>query len=373
MTGHAPPPVGDARLRAGLVGAPLRVDLLVVGLGVTGAGVALDAASRGLTVLAVDAHDVAFGTSRWSSKLVHGGLRYLAHGQVGGGPRERRRARDPDGDDRPAPDPRPADAAAPDLRRLLRPGRARLGRAAGRRPAPGRRPHQRRPRSPAPAGSPARRPCGSRRRCAAPGCAAGCSAGTASSRTTPGWSPAWPAPRRRTARTCAPAPGCCPLTGSGGTLRDELTGATHEVHARGVVNATGRVGGLAGGLRAAEALARHPPRAAVRQPPRAGGGADRARPGDHEPLRVRAPPARRHRLRRPDRRGDRRRGARRAAADRARDRLPARRRGGRPGAPAAAYGRGRAPSPGSDRCWTPTARPPTCPAGTPCSPPPRGS
>ncbi|MBW6434494.1 glycerol-3-phosphate dehydrogenase/oxidase [Actinoplanes hulinensis] len=59
------------------------VDLLVVGLGVTGAGVALDAASRGLTVAAVDAHDLAFGTSRWSSKLVHGGLRYLAGGHIG--------------------------------------------------------------------------------------------------------------------------------------------------------------------------------------------------------------------------------------------------------------------------------------------------
>ena len=58
------------------------VDLLVVGLGVTGAGVALDAASRGLSVVAVDAEDLAFGTSRWSSKLVHGGLRYLAHGQL---------------------------------------------------------------------------------------------------------------------------------------------------------------------------------------------------------------------------------------------------------------------------------------------------
>ena len=55
---------------------------MVVGLGVTGAGVALDAVTRGLSVLAVDAHDLAFGTSRWSSKLVHGGLRYLAHGQV---------------------------------------------------------------------------------------------------------------------------------------------------------------------------------------------------------------------------------------------------------------------------------------------------
>ena len=55
----------------------------MIGLGVTGAGVALDAVSRGLSVLAVDAHDLAFGTSRWSSKLVHGGLRYLASGQVG--------------------------------------------------------------------------------------------------------------------------------------------------------------------------------------------------------------------------------------------------------------------------------------------------
>ncbi|WP_214416077.1 FAD-dependent oxidoreductase, partial [Sphaerisporangium fuscum] len=59
------------------------VDLLVVGLGATGAGVALDAASRGLTVAAIDAHDIAFGTSRWSSKMIHGGLRYLAKGQVG--------------------------------------------------------------------------------------------------------------------------------------------------------------------------------------------------------------------------------------------------------------------------------------------------
>ncbi len=58
------------------------VDLLVVGLGATGAGVALDAASRGLRVVAVDAHDLAFGTSRWSSRLIHGGLRYLRSGQL---------------------------------------------------------------------------------------------------------------------------------------------------------------------------------------------------------------------------------------------------------------------------------------------------
>ncbi len=58
-------------------------DVLVVGGGVTGVGVALDAASRGLSVALVEAHDLAFGTSRWSSKLVHGGLRYLASGRVG--------------------------------------------------------------------------------------------------------------------------------------------------------------------------------------------------------------------------------------------------------------------------------------------------
>ena len=59
------------------------VDVLVVGGGVTGAGVALDAASRGLSVLLCERADLAAGTSRWSSKLVHGGLRYLAHGEIG--------------------------------------------------------------------------------------------------------------------------------------------------------------------------------------------------------------------------------------------------------------------------------------------------
>ncbi|GAA1797779.1 glycerol-3-phosphate dehydrogenase/oxidase [Agromyces neolithicus] len=59
------------------------VDVLVIGGGVTGAGVALDAAARGLSVVLAESHDLAFGTSRWSSKLVHGGLRYLATGDVG--------------------------------------------------------------------------------------------------------------------------------------------------------------------------------------------------------------------------------------------------------------------------------------------------
>lgn len=58
------------------------VDLLVIGGGITGVGVALDAASRGLSVTLLEAEDLAFGTSRFSSKLVHGGLRYLATGDL---------------------------------------------------------------------------------------------------------------------------------------------------------------------------------------------------------------------------------------------------------------------------------------------------
>jgi glycerol-3-phosphate dehydrogenase len=54
-----------------------RFDVLVVGGGITGAGVALDAASRGLSTALVEARDIASGTSSRSSKLIHGGLRYL--------------------------------------------------------------------------------------------------------------------------------------------------------------------------------------------------------------------------------------------------------------------------------------------------------
>ncbi|WP_320414894.1 glycerol-3-phosphate dehydrogenase/oxidase [Kocuria sp. cx-116] len=53
------------------------LDVLVIGGGITGAGVALDAVTRGLRTGIVEAQDWAGGTSRWSSKLVHGGLRYL--------------------------------------------------------------------------------------------------------------------------------------------------------------------------------------------------------------------------------------------------------------------------------------------------------
>ena len=87
QTGPVPVPTAD--LDAGrrahdldLLASGHVPDLLVIGGGITGCGVALDAASRGLDVVLVEAHDLAFGTSRWSSKLVHGGLRYLAHGDV---------------------------------------------------------------------------------------------------------------------------------------------------------------------------------------------------------------------------------------------------------------------------------------------------
>src|SRR4249919_4381837 len=57
--------------------AGTELDVLVIGGGVTGAGVALDAVSRGLSTAIVEQRDFASGTSSRSSKLVHGGLRYL--------------------------------------------------------------------------------------------------------------------------------------------------------------------------------------------------------------------------------------------------------------------------------------------------------
>src|SRR5436853_5147032 len=56
------------------------LDVLIVGGGITGAGAALDAASRGLRVGLVESRDLAAGTSSRSSKLIHGGLRYLEQG-----------------------------------------------------------------------------------------------------------------------------------------------------------------------------------------------------------------------------------------------------------------------------------------------------
>ncbi len=58
-------------------------DLLVVGGGITGAGVVLDAAARGMRAALIERDDFASGTSSKSSKLVHGGLRYLQQGEIG--------------------------------------------------------------------------------------------------------------------------------------------------------------------------------------------------------------------------------------------------------------------------------------------------
>ena len=58
------------------------VDLVVVGGGATGLGVALDAARRGYRVVLLESHDFAGGTSSRSTKLLHGGVRYLAQGNV---------------------------------------------------------------------------------------------------------------------------------------------------------------------------------------------------------------------------------------------------------------------------------------------------
>lgn len=58
-------------------------DLIIIGAGINGAGIARDAAMRGLNVLLLDKGDVGGGTSSWSTRLIHGGLRYLEHGEFG--------------------------------------------------------------------------------------------------------------------------------------------------------------------------------------------------------------------------------------------------------------------------------------------------
>ena len=61
---------------------PISYDIAVIGGGATGLGVALDAAARGFSVLLVESHDFAKGTSSRATKLVHGGVRYLAQGNI---------------------------------------------------------------------------------------------------------------------------------------------------------------------------------------------------------------------------------------------------------------------------------------------------
>jgi glycerol-3-phosphate dehydrogenase len=67
--------------RRSLAELPARIDLLIIGGGITGAGIFNVVAAQGSRLLLVDQNDFASGTSSWSSKLVHGGLRYLKSGQ----------------------------------------------------------------------------------------------------------------------------------------------------------------------------------------------------------------------------------------------------------------------------------------------------
>ena len=78
---HAAWPTRREALLARL-GQPHDYDIAVVGGGATGLGVALDAAARGFSVVLVESHDFAKGTSSRTTKLVHGGVRYLAQGNI---------------------------------------------------------------------------------------------------------------------------------------------------------------------------------------------------------------------------------------------------------------------------------------------------
>jgi glycerol-3-phosphate dehydrogenase len=60
-----------------------KFDILIIGAGITGCGIARDAAMRGMRVALVDAADIGAGTSSRSSKLIHGGIRYMAQGDLG--------------------------------------------------------------------------------------------------------------------------------------------------------------------------------------------------------------------------------------------------------------------------------------------------
>ena len=60
-----------------------RIDLIVIGAGINGAGIARDAALRGLRVILLDKGDIGGGTTSWSTRLIHGGLRYLEHREFG--------------------------------------------------------------------------------------------------------------------------------------------------------------------------------------------------------------------------------------------------------------------------------------------------
>ena len=80
-----PPAIACKDRRAAALKSLLKspLDILVIGGGIVGAGIARDAAMRGLRIALSEQHDFAFGTSSRSSRLLHGGLRYLAQGRLG--------------------------------------------------------------------------------------------------------------------------------------------------------------------------------------------------------------------------------------------------------------------------------------------------
>ncbi len=61
----------------------MKFDVIVIGAGINGAGIARDAATRGLNVLLLDKGDIGGGTTSYSTRLIHGGLRYLEHAEIG--------------------------------------------------------------------------------------------------------------------------------------------------------------------------------------------------------------------------------------------------------------------------------------------------
>lgn len=63
--------------------AEVTFDVIVIGAGINGAGIARDAAMRGLSVLLLDKGDIGGATTGWSTRLIHGGLRYLEHAELG--------------------------------------------------------------------------------------------------------------------------------------------------------------------------------------------------------------------------------------------------------------------------------------------------
>jgi len=72
MTARTPPNISE-----------IIFDVIIIGAGINGAGIARDAAMGGLKVLLLDKGDIGGGTSSWSTRLIHGGLRYLEHGEFG--------------------------------------------------------------------------------------------------------------------------------------------------------------------------------------------------------------------------------------------------------------------------------------------------